>query len=76
MTQYTLRPFKLINKHSGETLTHKKILELAKEKGFFENEFRSCQIVIKENGTPVILGYNPLVSFSLPRDDYLLEYIY
>lgn len=76
LTEYRLVPFKLIRVDTGEPLTHKDILEMAKEKGFFDNEFKSYQIMLKENGTPIVFGYNPLTNFSLNKDDYKLEWVY
>lgn len=76
MTDYNLIPFQLIHKDTGEPLTHKEIIEIAKEKGFFENEFKTHQIMLKENGTPVVFGFNPMVSFSLNKEEYQLQWYY
>jgi hypothetical protein len=76
MTEYDLHPFKLIHKHNGEPVTRSEIQQMALDKGFFENEFKSFQIMLKENGTPVVFGFNPLTHFSLNREDYSLKWIY
>ena len=76
MTNFTLHPFVLIHTKTGERLTHKQIVELAKQKGFFENEFKTHQLMIKENGTPIVFGFNPMVHFSLNREEYQLQWLY
>ena len=76
MAVHRLVPFDIVKKENDERLTRNEIQKLAKEKGFFENEFSSYSVMVKDNGTPIVFGYTPLVSFALDKEEYMLKWVY